>query len=67
MRYILLILISSLFIYGCNSSNARSDVAQTKKNQDLKMIDTIMLNKYSWQSNYDINNAIVNRISVPEG
>lgn len=67
MRYILLTLISSLFIYGCNSSNARSDSAKTIKKNNFPTVDTATSNKYAWLPNYDINNSIINRIPVPEG
>lgn len=67
MRHLLFILISSLFIYGCNYSNARSEVAQRTLKNSPKIVDTVTSNNYSWLSNYDITNSIVNRISVPEG
>ncbi len=67
MRYILFIIISSIFIYSCNNSSASSGIAQGNEKQNLQIMDTLNSNKYSWLSKYNINNAILNRIAVPEG
>lgn len=64
------ILLFSLLICfnSCTHSNAEEN--------DSLVLSTVLLpdeiisttnNKYSWQSNYDIKNAIVNRVAVPKG
>ena len=51
---------------ACN----RSDASQKKKEQTNHIITLLIpatVHTYSWLNNYDIKNAIVNRIPVPDG
>lgn len=53
-------------IYSCNYSQADDNT----KISAVVLPDELVFftpNKYSWQSSYDIKNAIINRIAVPEG
>lgn len=67
MHYFIFILLASIGIYGCTYSNAKSDDRQISENNISRIIDTSTLNKYSWISDYNIKNSIINRISAPEG
>ncbi len=54
------------FLFALSMLNACSDsVAKSKVvSQDAPVV---LKNSYSWMSNYQINNALVNRVKVPEG
>ena len=66
LRFLLLICFVSL-IQSCTQSNAgetnSSILTASIPDKDVMPSN----NKYSWQSTYDVKNAIVNRISVPKG
>ena len=61
------ILFVCLLLEACNSSNAveRNHLVVEAVLPDEDFIPTT--NTYSWLSNYDVKNALVNRITVPKG
>ncbi|MDQ3047015.1 MAG: DUF4846 domain-containing protein [Bacteroidota bacterium] len=52
------------FLPSCNNTSAES--TEVKVSQVVPP-ETSTVNKYSWSSDYQIKNALINRISVPEG
>ncbi|MCX6295962.1 MAG: DUF4846 domain-containing protein [Bacteroidetes bacterium] len=64
---LLFILICVFFFEACNHSKADSQTSDILLSQLPAEIKLTTTNKYSWQTNYDIKNAIVNRIAVPKG
>lgn len=65
----LLLLTFLLYLNSCTQSNAGETYTNTSVvTASVPEVDLLPTkNKYSWQSNYDIKNAIVNRIAVPKG
>jgi hypothetical protein len=68
MRALVVLCLLSAFISfnSCTESNANSNnilVVDTPTKNSVLTTN----NKYTWQTNYDSKNAIVNRIAVPEG
>src|SRR3989344_8449740 len=66
---VLLILLSYflLSLYACNNSSAGEVNTVVLSASIPDEIISTTTNKYSWQANYDIKNAIVNRVAVPKG
>ncbi|MFL5763150.1 MAG: DUF4846 domain-containing protein [Bacteroidia bacterium] len=66
-RAICMVLFFSVFaVASCNHSQAEQEEHVLAATAPEVMIKTTV-NKYSWKTNYDIKNAVVNRIMVPEG
>ncbi len=57
------------FIFLCSCSNSQADASEKKLEHSSGSNKIILTtnNTYSWHSNYDIKDALINRIPVPEG
>jgi hypothetical protein len=61
--------ILNAFIFLCSCSNSKADesVKQLEQSSHANELVLSTNNIYSWHSNYDIKDALFNRIPVPEG
>jgi Domain of unknown function (4846) len=57
------------FIFVCSCSNSQADASEKQVEHSSGSNEIILTtnNIYSWHSNYDIKDALINRIPVPEG
>lgn len=57
------------FIFLCSCSNSQADASEKELEYSSGSNEIILTtnNTYSWYSNYDIKDALINRIPVPEG
>jgi len=66
MRYLVFIISGTIF-WSCNHSEAGGIEERVLAASMPGQVIATTANKYSWQTNYDIKNAVINRVPAPEG